>query len=51
MAKKRKSVIAIIFKILLSIILFPFKLIKNFFVAISKRLKFSISFKISAKVK
>ncbi len=48
MAKKRKSVLAIIFRILLSIILFPFKLIKNFFVAISKRLKFSIAFKISA---
>jgi signal transduction histidine kinase len=48
MAKKRKSVLYIIFSILLSIILFPIKLVKNFFLAILKRLKFSIAFKISA---
>ncbi len=48
MAKKRKSVLSIIFSILLSIISFPFKIIKNFFVAILKRLRFSIAFKISA---
>lgn len=48
MSRKRKSLLAIIFSMILSIALFPFKLIKNFFVAISKRLRFSIAFKISA---
>ncbi len=48
MVKKRSSVISSIIRILLSIILFPFKLIRNFFGAILKRLKFSIAFKISA---
>ncbi len=44
----KKSVISKIFSLLWSIILLPFRVIKNFLKAVMKRLRFSIAFKISA---
>ena len=44
----RKSIIKSIFSLLWSIILLPFRLVKNFLKAVMKRLRFSIAFKISA---
>lgn len=50
MAKKRnkKSIIKSIFRSLRSLILLPFRIVKNFLKAVMKRLRFSIAFKISA---
>ncbi len=44
----KKSIISKIFSLLWSIILLPFRVIKNFLKAVMKRLRFSIAFKISA---
>ncbi len=44
----KKSIISKIFSLLWSIILLPFRIIKNFLKAVMKRLRFSIAFKISA---
>lgn len=46
--KNKKSIIRSIFSLLWSIILLPFRVIKNFLKAVMKRLRFSIAFKISA---
>ncbi len=46
--KNKKSIISNIFTLLSSIILLPFRVIKNFLKAVMKRLRFSIAFKISA---
>lgn len=44
----KKSIISKIFSLFWSIILLPFRVIKNFLKAVMKRLRFSIAFKISA---